>query len=46
MLPRRHRNVKKSSVFGHSPFCLRRELEEILLFLVVGPDAVEDPEDC
>ena len=45
-VPRRHRKVKKSSVFGHSPFCLTGSETLRVDFLVMGPEAVEDPEDC
>ena len=47
-VPLKQRNVKKSSVFGHSPEA-RGVVDPgvvSLLFLVVGPEAVDDPEDC
>ena len=47
LVPLKHRNVRKSSVLGHSPLGSELEAAEVnLLFLVVGPEAVEDPEDC
>ena len=38
-IPLRQRNVKKSSVLGHSPFF---KVSGILTFFEVGPDAVEE----
>ena len=48
LVPRRQRKVKKSSVLGHSPavFCCDEASSEVLTDLLVGPDAVDEPDDC
>ncbi len=43
--PLKHKNVRKSSVFGHSTFARAPESSDFAALELDGPEAVDDPDD-